>query len=268
MNDFNTYRAVRIGDTADWKLICEISTGGMSAYLKHSDPTQEIVALFEEKWKDDDNILQRIENVVYDHPQVLDDFSCDIVLTAPKAIWVPTRLVDADDDEIARLYNQIYRAAEEDILAESIGEATCLYSLVPGLNAFLSRTFPGSRVHSHLAVMASRFRERTADMPRIYVEMRHGEADILAFDGKKLLMAATHFWHDPADIEYHIYNVINVYGLDPAELQLSLSGLRDVKNLLMHDLRQNISFVMLTMMPTLDSGSIQLPPQVALLMRN
>ena len=161
MNESNTYQAVRIGDIADWRLICVISARGMGAWLKHANPTQEIVTLFDEKWTcHSDTLLERIENTVYDHPQVLDDFSADIAIVAPKSIWVPTAMVADDEEEAARLYNQIYTAEECDIMSEAVEDATSLFTLVPGLNAFLQRTFPGARLHSHLAVMARRFRER------------------------------------------------------------------------------------------------------------
>lgn len=250
MNDSTTYQAVRIGDIADWRLISVISNRRMCAYLKHANPTQDIVTLFDETWTPDaDVLLDRIENTVYDHPQVLDDFSADIVLTAPKSIWVPTDLVAEDEDEAARLYGQIYPCEPQDVMQEELDEATCLYSLVPGLNAFLQRTFPGARIHSHLAVMARRFRERSADMPRIYADIREGWVDCLAFDRRNLLMAASHPWHEMTDIEYHLFNILNVYGLNPFEVQVSLSGPREIKTALMRDLRKYLEYVMLTMMP-------------------
>lgn len=265
MNDSNTYQAVRIGDIADWRLIGEISDRGMSMFLKHSNPTREIETLFDEKWEpSDDTLLKKIEDCVYDHPQVLDDFSADISIVAPKSIWVPSALVNDDDDESVRLYNQIYSSPESDIMSEEVEDATCLYSLVPCLNAFLQRTFPGARIHSHLAVMARRFRERSDDVPRIYAEIREGEVDILAFDRRTMLTAATHQWHEPADIQYHIFNIMNVYGLSPQVTQVSLSGLRDVKNGLIQELRKSVSFVMLTMLPTLTTATM--PTTAALLL--
>lgn len=268
MNEATTYQAVRIGDIADWRLICTISTSGMNAYLKHVNPTEEIVTLFEEKWPDTaDGLLERIENAVYDHPQVLDDFSSDIILMASRSIWVPTAMVADDEDEAARLYNQVYSSPEEDILAEEVGEATCLYSLVPGLHSFLRRTFPGARVHSHLAVMARRFRERSADMPRIYADIRQGMVDFVAFDRKNILMAACHQWNVPEDIQYHIFNIMNVYGLKPNDVQVSLSGPREIKTNLMRDLRAHLDYVMLTMMPGIGAKA-GMPLPAALMVRN
>ncbi|MDE6007441.1 MAG: DUF3822 family protein [Muribaculaceae bacterium] len=268
MNDSSTYQAVRIGDIAEWKLICVISESGMSAYLKHSNPTQDVISLFDESWDvNEETLLERIENVVYDHPQVLDDFSADIAVVAPKSIWVPTELVHDREEDIPELYNNVYSAADEDVMADEDVEATCLFSLVPGLRSFLQRTFPGARIHSHLAVMTSRFRDRSSDMPRVYIDIRHNWADFVAFDRRNLLMAASHPWKEPSDIEYSLFNILNVYGLDPEVVQVSLSGPRDVKNPLMHDLRKYVTYVMLTMMPGIGVKA-GMPLIGALLMRN
>ena len=268
MNDSNTYQAVRIGDTADWRLICCISEYGMSAYLKNVNPTEEVMTLFESKWeKSEATLLQNIENAVFDHPQVLDDFTADITIIAPKAVWVPATNVEFDDEKAAAYYNQVYSARSADIMAETVDGATCLFCLTPGLKPLLQRTFAGARVHSHLAVLVRRLAERSADMPRIYVDIRDHEADIVAFDTKSLLMAATHPWNKPEELQDKIFNIIEVYGIDPDEVQLSLSGLREEKNLLMPLLRKNIKYVMLTMLTSVGAKT-GMPSPAALLLRN
>lgn len=266
MNDSNTYQAVRIGDISDWRMIASISATGMGAWLKNDDPMREVEAMFVQTWNSpEEDILRNIENAVYDHPQLLDDFSSDITVIAPKSIWVPTELVDENEEEASRLYNQVYSAEESDIMNEEVDGATCLFTLTPGLNAFLQRTFPGARVHSHLGVMARRFRERSADMPRVYLEIRDAEVDILAFDRREMLMAATHRWYSPNDIQYHLFNILNVYGLNPAEVQVSLSGLKDVKSKLMTELRKTIAYVMFTMMPS-PGAKAEMPVSASLLL--
>ena len=267
INDSTTYQAVRVGDVADWRLICVISSRRMCAYLKHTDPTRDLEVLFDESWRDDSSsLLSRIENLVYDHPQVLDDFSADIIIVAPHTIWVPTSIVEDDEEQIDTLFNRVYEAEPQDISASEVDDATALFSLLPGLNAFLQRTFPGARIHSHLAVMAQRFRDRSCDMTRVYIDVRDNEADFIAFDHRNLLMGATHTWHDPADIQYHLFNIMNVYNLDPRTTQVSLSGIRDIKNQLIDELRKQLDFVMLTMLPTL-STKVAMPLAGALMLR-
>lgn len=268
MNDNSTYQAVRIGDIADWRLICVISAKGMCAYLKHSDPTREVVTLFEEKWNEDSGLLlSRIEETVYDHPQVLDDFSADIAIVASDTLVIPVQLVGDDEDDAKELYRSIYSVEEDDVMLEYVDGEVMAYSLVPGLSSFLMRTFPGASIHSHLGVLTKRFRERSSDMPRVYVNIRSGKCDILAFDCRNLLLASTHEWHDVDDIQYHVFNVMNVYGLNPEETQVSLSGLKDVKTSLMQALRKNINYVMLTMIPSLGARA-GMPVVASLMMRS
>lgn len=262
-----TYRAVRIDDVADWHLICVIAADGMCAYLKHTDPTHEIITLFEQKWEpDEEGLLEMIEKTVYDHPQVLEDFSADICVVAPNSLWVPTDLLDDDEDTAYDMYKTVYGLDAKDVLEDEIGEATCLYALTSGLRGFLQRTFPGSNIRSHLGVMVKRFSERSADMPRVYLDIRDKEVDIIAFESDRMISAATQCWNAPDDIQYHLFNLLNVYHLDPQNVQVSLSGLKDIKNELLVSLRNRISYVMLTMVPTV-SAKAGMPLPAALLTR-
>lgn len=264
MEDIATYKAVRIDDTAYWRLTIYISRTGMSAYLKNEeDPTEPVMTLFSDTWKsDDESLLRRIETVVYDHPQLLDDFSTDIVISTDRAVWVPRK--DAEDAGEEGLYNKVYPAEEEDIFVDEIEGMECIYTLVPGLQPFIRRTLPGARTWCQQTVAVRRFRDRVADMPRIYIDIRENEADLIGFDGKKLLFSTTHPWRDKMEIPYHLFNLIDIFGLDPKNVQVSLSGKREIKMELMQFLRQYISYVMLTMMPSAVAGS-DMPQAVAML---
>lgn len=273
-----TYQAVRIGDIADWRLLASISSYGIGAWLRHADPVQPLVTALSCNWKDgkDENLLDCIENAVYDHPQVLDDFSADIVVIAPRTVVVPTMLVADDEEKALSLYNKVYPAEGADLMAEGVGDATMLYSLTPGLYAFLQRTFPGARLHSHLAVLASRLCERSSDMPRLYIDIRcaggedsgikKGEVDFVAFDRQTLLMCVTHQWHHPEDITYHLFNIMHVFGLDPAKTQVSLSGPAALKTTLVQQLRRDIAYVVMTMVPGIGAKA-NMPLAVSLLLR-
>ena len=272
MSDSNTYQAVRIGDIADWRLIATLSRDGMTAYLKNTEnPTEGVVTLFSEKWDAEGaDLLHKIESAVYDHPQILDDFTADIAVVAPKSMWIPTHILDEDEEDVVAgsdMFRAVYPVEEEDVMTDELGDMSCLYTLAPGLPAFIQRTFAGARVRCHFSVLAERFRERGADIPRVYCDIREGEADFLAFDGRKMLMAATHRWTAPADIKYHVFNILAVYGLDPASVQVSLSGLKEVKTDLMKDLRKDVAFVMLTMLPSLAGKKTDMPTVASLLMR-
>ncbi|MDE6297995.1 MAG: DUF3822 family protein [Muribaculaceae bacterium] len=271
MEEKSTYRAVRIDDTADWRLVIYISKTRMSAYLKNEeDPMEPLVTLFHEHWnRDDENLLKRIETAVYDHPQLFDDFSTEIIINTERALWIPRAVVEdqTGDSDLMRdeyeLYNVVYKSEEEDIFRDELNDKLCLYTLVPGLNSFIRRTLPGARTWCQQTLAVRRFADQISDMPRLYVDIRDGEADYYAFDGRKMLMAATHEWKDIMDITYQVFNLIDIYHLDKANTQVLLSGRREIKGELMALLREHLQYVMLTMLPSSVSKS-ELPLAIGL----
>lgn len=259
-----TYRGVRIDDTAEWRLVVYISNRGMSAYLKNlEDALEPIVTLFEESWGEgEENLLSRIEGAVYDHPQLMDDFSTDIVICTPRTLWVPESDV-FDPEDAAELYNRVYTGAEEDIMCDTLNGMACLYMLTPGLTGFLRRTLSGARVVCHQTVELQRFMSRGADQPRIYVDIREGEADYIVLDDRKLLLCATHEWRDVNDIAYMVFNIVDVLGLNASETQVSLSGEKEERTGLLKTLRERVGYAMLTMMPSAVS-KMEMPLAAAL----
>lgn len=245
----------------------------MSAFLKNEeDPMEPLINLFSDSWaRDDESLLRRIETVVYDHPQLLDDFSTEIIINTEKALWIPLEKLDLREDsgegadyrDETDLFNVVYKAEEEDIFADELPDKVCLYTLVPGLRAFIRRTLPGARTWCQQTLAVRRFADQVADMPRLYVDIREGEADYYAFDGRKLLLSTTHGWRDKMDMAYQIFNMCDIWKLDPSNTQVMLSGKRDVRTDLMGILREHLQYVMLTMLPSSVSKS-ELPLAVGL----
>lgn len=264
--NITTYRGVRIDDTAEWRLAIYISETGMSAYLKNiENPLEPVAILFEEQWKrDETTLLRNIETAVYDHPQLLDDFSTEIVVCSPRAMWIPEDMA-TDYEEQSDLYNKVYKSEEADIMCDSLNGMCCLYTLAPGLPAFLRRTLSGARVSCHQSMLVNRFMGRSCDMPRIYADIRNGEVDFVVLDDRRMLLSSTQRWHDKMDIAYHIFNLMDVYGLDPKNTQISLSGIREIKQELVKTLREHVSYVMMTMMPSAVS-KIEMPISAAIAM--
>lgn len=269
MEENNGYRAVRIGDPSDWRLVMVIGSTGVEAYLRNvENPMDEVETLFVEEWPSEDSgLLERIEGAVYDHPQLLDDFAADISVETPYALWAPEAVIDSDDDPGDRIFTTVYAARDEDIMRDYLEDKVCLYTLTPGLQGFLQRTFPGARIRCHQTVMVTRLEDRVVDMPRVYIDIRKGWADFVAFEGRKLLMSVTHEWREKEDIRYHLFNLLESYGLDPKEVHVSLSGLRDEKSELLKSLRQDVAYVMMTMVPGIATKA-GMSLTAALLMRN
>ena len=59
--------------------------------------------------------------------------------------------------------------------------------------------------------------------------------DFVVLDDRRMLLASTQRWHDRMDIAYHVFNMMDVYGLNPANTQVSLSGEREIKTVSCQD---------------------------------
>lgn len=245
------FSPIDLADTGQWRLVLLVSESGMSAYLRHNELIGEPpLTLFSKNWEPDTaSLLKKIEDCVYDNPRLLDDYATEVVVETPKAIFVPASVIEegAEEDE---LFNNVYSAESEDIITDSIDDVCCIYSLAPGLPAFLRRTLPGAKIRHHLSVLVERLRNQTSEMPRIYADIREKEADILIFKGKSLLSASTHCWMAPADIAYRILLAMQSYGLKSENVEVRISGLAEEKSELAGILRKILSYVVFTPEPS------------------
>ena len=219
-------------DTGQWRLIIYISHSGMTALLRHaSDPQRPIVRMFDATWPLPDSpaggasLLKRIENTVYDHPGVLDDYATDIIIESPHATWVPTAVIEsaAGEDPEQQVFHSLFPGVEGDICTDRLGDITALYSLSPGLEAFLGRTLPGARMRLHLGVLAEGVPAMLGDRPAVAAAFRDNGFDLLAFgtDGRMLSASARSAANDPcADI----LKAMQVLGLAEGSADIILCG--------------------------------------------
>lgn len=220
-----TLTAADYADTGQWRLIVRIFSTGMSAYLEnclHEDVEPQ--ELFSSVWGNGaEDVLRQIENAVYDHPRVLDDFSARIIVYDPRTLFMPTELLTETEGAEETYYTSLYETSESDIMCETDGDITAAFSLVAGLKGFLSRTFPGARIGCNLMGEVARLR-KTGEGVRMHVACRTGEADFIFLDGKGLVSASTHVLTGDTDVAYHLFNIIDVYGYDPADVAVTTEG--------------------------------------------
>ena len=82
--------------------------------LRHaSDKSRPAVQIFNEEWRSEspDLLMRHIENAVYEHPSVLDDYATEIVVEAPELTWVPSGIFDGDgiSEEVAEeIFRSVY----------------------------------------------------------------------------------------------------------------------------------------------------------------
>ncbi len=218
-------RAADYADTGQWKLIVNIYPTGMTALLENTiHPDVEPQQLFSITWEADaDTLLHNIENAVYDHPRILDDFSAHIILFDRHTLFMPTFLVEEEEGLEEEVFTSLYKAEGSDVISETDKDLTAVSSLAPGLKGFLSRTFPGARVSTNLMFQVSRLRKENEEKgKRMTVTYRdtQNEADFILLDRDKLISASTHAVTAPSDITYHVYNIIDSYNIDAAEVEI------------------------------------------------
>lgn len=248
--------AAEIADTGLWRLVADISARGMSAWLKRTDepglPARQVMRVSFSS--DESSLLKDIENAVYDHPLILDDFSADFIITTPKVLWVPTEITEIPYAD-RKCVEQIWPANPEgDFFTDSCGETAGLYLLTPGLKAFLGRTFPGIRIVSHQSVLLENFKRFVADGPRLNIDLRDGEADFILTEGKEPGGTVTHDWQTTADVAWHAINLLQSVGTDPLKTRLLLSGdeshrIVESRNELTQTMRRYFASAMLAPVP-------------------
>lgn len=220
-----TLTAADYADTGQWRLLVNIWPDRMSAHLEntlHNDvPLQE---LFMTKWDcTRDTLLEQIENAVYDHPRVLDDFSARITIFDSRTAFLPTALAEEEDGVEEEIYTALYQGDAADVMIDTDDDVTAAYCLAPGLKGFLGRTFPGARVGCNLMRSVAEKRKKSEGI-MLWVDVREQEADFILLNGRELLSASTRNWIAPRDVTYHILNLLDVYGIKPNEASLNLSG--------------------------------------------
>lgn len=255
-------------DTGQWRLIINIADEGMCAFLRHiSDREKPIVEMFRTNWTSSDpaSLLKNIENAVYDHPGLLDDYATEIVIDSRFTTFAPSSVIDSEEDIETEIFETIYPGKDQEVLADRFGEITALYSLCNGLEGFLSRTIPGARIRNSLAILTEHFRSRTQEGARVYVDIKPGVADIIAFDNARLLAASTRTWQAEDDIAYMIFHLLKAYNLAPETTEIHISGLSNIRKSLTEKLRKFFSYVVRTSLPDI-IDKYSLPAAVGILM--
>ena len=254
-------------DTGQWRLIIHISRTGMAAFLKHlSDTTKPIVEMFRNNWDESENsdLLSKIENCVYDHPGLLDDYSTDIIIDTPIVAFAPSEIIDNEENIEENIFSALYPGSDRELMTDRIGDVTALFSLCDGLDGFLSRTIPGARLRNNLAILIEYFSNKNLGDARVYVDIHGNNADISAFNQSGLLAASTRRWKHEDDIIYMIFQVLNAYNIAPENANIYLSGMPEVRTAITPKLRQFCGYVVKTTMPEI-AEKYNLPSAVALL---
>ena len=211
-------------DTGQWRLLIRIFQDGINAYLEntHYDDVAPQL-LFEEKWEDEADLLKKIETAVYQNPRVLDDFAAKIIVYDIKTLFVPSSIIDEEEGKEEEIYSYIYESEPEDIFSDKDREITALYNPGKGIKSFVLRTFPGARITSNLMEKVRSLRkDNSKDILHIF--KRGEQTDFILLNKENLVSASTHERYLDEDILFIGLNLINVYGMNSKEIDLSWHG--------------------------------------------
>lgn len=214
MNDLSTPRGMDRADTGQWRLVIYISRTSLEAWLQPiADPraSRRIVNVGWEPAGDEADLLRKIENAVYDNPSLLDDYSADIIIETDRAMVVPAEVIN-DEERSEDEFNAIYGCDPEDMMTDRVRDKGVLWWLTPGLPAFLSRTFPGARVSSHLSVLLKYIEGlRLSDGEVMVLNTREGSCDVLLMKEGSLKTVSTQPASNPEEAIYRLLRAADVY---------------------------------------------------------
>ncbi len=212
-------------DTGQWRLVIYITRTSLEAWLQPLGDRQSVRRIVRNEWEPVGNgkdLLQKIEDTVYDNPQLLDDFAADIIIETDRALWVPQE-VSADEELAEDQFGRVYGFDPEDMLADAVGDKTLLWSLTPGLPAFLSRTFPGARVKAHLSVIQSFLDRLNIEEGEVMVlNLREGSCDVILMRGNRLQTSSTQPAANAQESLYRLLRAAEAYNFSVRSARLAV----------------------------------------------
>jgi len=216
-------------DNGQWHLAVDISQHGVGAWLvPDASIGRTPKVLVNESWNPtDEGLLHRIEDVVYDNPTILDDYSADIIIESERQLWLPSDLYPTDED-CADIYTKIYGGEEFDVLINESGNEKNAFTLIPGLKSFMQRSFPGARIWSQQTLLKEAGMQ-PHDAYKCLVDVRRDFADFVLLHRGDLLCASSHPWKTENDIAYMLMNILQTYDAEPKDTEVVFSGIREVR---------------------------------------
>ncbi len=257
----NIENQAELYDTGEWHLTVYFSCRRGIAFLRNlADSTIPLRFLLDKTWNAEGIALMReIDKAVYEHPAILDDYSADIIVATSDTLWVPSSLTD-DEDALESSYIMIHPDANpSDIISETCDDVTALSIGIPGLRSFLSRTFPGARIHSRQMVLYKRFRNYPGGGTRVYLHIEDSEVIITAFDRTRLIASSTHQAPTIDDACYALMLTMKAFSLPTDSTEVFVSGEAGARREITEALRRHLTYVMHTVLPSgADNNSLPL----------
>lgn len=249
-------------DPSAHKLLIEISNFGLKAYFVSDNKAEPVEAVHATWTAGTDNPLALIENAVYDHPALMDDFNSTILLNTDKILCFPE---GTPDDIIYAAMTQVFATSDDDVWIHDTDGIITAYTLCRGLKSFLDRTFSGVRVLPSAAPLVGYFKSGGRLGWRLYADYSGQMLTLMLFSGANLTHVSVRECHAVSDAEYFIFLLWKYMRLAIDDTEIFVSGPREWRDPLMTELRRHVNYVLLTPLPRAEMN-ILLPTHVLILL--
>lgn len=206
--------------------------------------------VWQESWVDcdSDSSRRRVEEAIYDHPEMIDSDAPAIFMRWPRRLPAPSAEIDDEDDALT-LASAVFGPDAGSPLITRVGEVSIITLLPMGLVAFLQRTFPGVAPADAGAPMLGRLSRSVGRGKRVYLHMRPGGVDMPAFSSDGLLSFVTKEASGVADVLYYTIALCESIGFSNDSDEIHVSGRKEERTALAAELRRYFNYVVLTRMP-------------------
>lgn len=183
------------------------------------------------------------EDAVYANPLLLvpELGSKVILLDTPRFLVLPEER--ADEDSAAAMLASVYPDMSMEVFTSPVGGGAVIAVAADSRMAgFIGRSFPGATVAHRLVPLCRYFgaANRTGNSGKMHVHLRRDSADVIAFEGGRLLMANTFSTPHINDVLYFTVAAARSLDFDNTSDRMLVSGDAGRRDALMPSLRRYI----------------------------
>lgn len=202
---------------------------------------------------------RRLEETVYNNPLLLSDFNhVTILVDTTRYTVIPDEATDADALFAEVLADRLMPGDDPDNRSETLfttltpAGATVAAKLPLQLLAFLRRTFNNPDIYPPVVPLSRYFYTagRIGHSGKIYVNLRPGSLDLIAFADDSTQLANTFSFRESADAVYYIMSVRNMLvERDGEDRELLIAGDDKLRDEVTSVLREYTGYVMPAIYP-------------------
>lgn len=235
-------------------MVVVVGNGSLQVYSGRGEG--EIAMPVDLSWQcEPADALTRLEDVVYEKPELFDDVPMALLLRPTVTTVVPSELLSGNQEEsVAAILDRYDLSDAKDCFAEPIGDADgnmLLYTMPAGMRGFLERCFPTERICHELLPFLKCFMPIAAAEKgdRMWADVHGSYVDVAAFRDGRLLIANRWHWRGEKDIVYYLVYLWRTLGLDGDSGHLCVSGPSELRNRITSEMRHYINYVTMPELP-------------------